>query len=84
MAWPPAAVISNNASETSRLMQAALTRSMSPNFIPQITGGCVAEQAGATQAINDLLMASYDGVVELFPAGWIKESNASFRTLRAR
>ena len=41
-------------------------------------------QAGATQAINDLLMASYDGVIELFPAGWVGNDNASFTTLRAR
>jgi len=55
-----------------------------PNFVPQIPGGCVAEQAGATQAVNDLMMSSYDGLIELFPAGWVEGSSASFTTLRAR
>ena len=84
MAWPPAAMVTENASHTSLMMQGALRRTMSPNFLPQIHGGCVAEQAGATQAINDLMMSSYDGLIELFPAGWVDGSSASFATLRAR
>ena len=43
----------------------------------------MAEQAGVTR-INDLMMSSYDGLIELFPAGWVEESSASFTTLRAR
>jgi alpha-L-fucosidase 2 len=84
MAWPAASMVTDNASRTTSLMQQALERVMSPNFVPQIPSGCVAEQAGATQAINDLLMSSYDGVIELFPAGWVDGTNASFSTLRAR
>ena len=84
MAWPPAAVVTDDAAHTSLMMQGGLLRAMSPNFVPQIPGGCVAEQAGATQAVNDLLMSSYDGVIELFPAGWIEGGSASFTTLRAR
>jgi polygalacturonase len=84
MAWPPAAVVTDNASHTSLMMQGGLLRVMSPNFVPQIQAGCVSEQAGATQAVNDLMLASYDGLIELFPAGWVAGSNASFTTLRAR
>ena len=78
-------------------MQRALEGAMSHNFVPQIHGGCVAEQAGGTQGINDLLMASDDGVVEIFPAGALSPlpsasplpsgsatAICSFATLRAR
>ena len=75
-------------------MEKALRGSMSPNFVPQILGGCVVEQAGATQGINDLLMQSYNGVIELFASeqGWgdvaksarAGEPIASFAALRAR
>ena len=84
MGWPPASMLTNNASRTTASMQDALERVMSANFVPQIHGGCLSEQAGATQAINDLLLASYDGVIELYPAGWVGSDNASFTTLRAR
>ena len=69
MAWPPAAVVSNNASETMDRFDSALAAAMSSNFIPQIPSGCVAEQAGAVQGINDLMLQSYDGVLVFFPAG---------------
>lgn len=84
MAWPPAAMVTANASDTMEKMGAGLERIMSNNFVPQILGGCPAENAGATQAINDLLLQSYDGVLQFFPAGWDTSLNASFAGLRAR
>ena len=42
-----------------------------------------AECGGAVQAVNDLLMSSYDGVLRLF-AGWPRGEDAGFETLRAK
>lgn len=70
MGWPPAAVVYNNASYTMDGFTSGLARVMMPNYVPQIFGGCVSEQAGALQGINDLMMQSYDGVIVFFPAGW--------------
>eukprot|EP00037_Helgoeca_nana_P029788 m.361037 g.361037 ORF g.361037 m.361037 type:complete len:258 (-) comp28048_c0_seq2:413-1186(-) len=100
MAWPPAAVVTENASHTLDMMSTALRASILPNFAPEIGSGCLAEQAGAVQAINDLLLQSYDGVLAFFPAGWDATSTggqgtwsapadgagllAGFTTLRAR
>lgn len=41
------------------------------------------ECAGATQAVNDMLCSSYDGVIRLF-AAWPLDEPASFTTLRAK
>jgi hypothetical protein len=86
MGWPPAAVVSDNASATSASMDEVCRTALSPNFVPQIHGGCVSEQAGATQGINDLLLQSYDGVLSLYPAGGIggAADSSSFHSLRAR
>lgn len=89
MAWPPAARVSNNASVTLDNFVAALNATLQPNLWPWIenrpTGGwgCPTEQAGATLAVNDLLMQSHEGFVRLFPAGWPEGESASFTTLRA-
>ena len=84
MGWPAAAMVTHNASGTLDHMASGLAKVINPNFVPQILGGCVAEQAGATQALNDLLMQSYDGVLHFFPAGWDAGANASFDGLRGR
>ena len=70
MGWPPASVVSDNASYTMDGFTSGLKRVMMSNYVPQIFGGCVSEQAGALQGINDLMMQSYDGVIVFFPAGW--------------
>ena len=67
MAWPPASRVSNDAAATLANFDAALNSTLQPNLWPRIenrpTGGwgCPAEQAGATLAINDLLMQSQEG-----------------------
>jgi len=60
---------------------AALTATMFRNFWPSMGGGGL-EQVGATQAINELLLQSYQGVLRFFP-GWPLTEAASFTTLRA-
>ena len=40
------------------------------------------EQVGATQAVNELLLQSFQGVLRFFP-GWPLNESASFTTLRA-
>ena len=85
MGWPAAGVVSDNASATSAHMDQVCRTDLSSNFVPQIHGGCVSEQAGATQGINDLLFQSYDNILSLYPAGGIGDrGDSSFRTLRAR
>ena len=42
-----------------------------------------AETQGATQGVNDMLCASYDGVIRLFSV-WPLEENSSFTHLRAK
>jgi hypothetical protein len=83
MGWPPAAVVSDNATYTMDGFTSGLKRTMMPNYVPQIFSGCVAEQAGALQGINDLMMQSYDGAIVFFPAGW-DAGGSSFTSLRAR
>ena len=67
MAWPPASRVSNDAAATLANFDAALNSTLQPNLWPRIenrpTGGwgCPAEQAGATLAINDLLVQSQEG-----------------------
>ena len=89
MAWPPASRVSNDAAATLASFDRALNSTLQPNLWPWIhnrpTGGwgCPVEQAGATLAINDLLVQSHEGFLRLFPAGWPAGSPASFVTLRA-
>ena len=59
----------------------ALNKTMQRNFWPSMGGGGL-EQVGATQAVNELLLQSYQGVIRLFP-GWPLGEPASFTTLRA-
>ena len=60
---------------------AALAATMQRNFWPSMGGGGL-EQVGATQAVNELLLQSYQGVLRFFP-GWPLDEAASFTTLRA-
>jgi hypothetical protein len=60
---------------------AALNATMQRNFWPNMGGGGL-EQVGATQAINELLLQSYQGMLRFFP-GWPLDEPASFTTLRA-
>ena len=59
----------------------ALDATMQRNFWPSMGGGGL-EQVGATQAINELLLQSYQGVLRFFP-GWPLNETANFTTLRA-
>lgn len=61
--------------------ESALRATMQPNFWPSMGGGGL-EQVGATQAVNELLLQSYQGFLLLFP-GWPIGESASFTTLRA-
>merc|ERR1711964_527776 len=45
-------------------------------------GGGGLEQVGATHALNELLLQSFEGYLRLFP-GWPLNERASFTTLRA-
>ena len=60
---------------------AALEQTMQRNFWPSMGGGGL-EQVGATQAINELLLQSFQGALRFFP-GWPIGETASFTTLRA-
>ena len=74
MAWPPASRVSDDAAATLAQFDRALNSTLQPNLWPWIvnrpTGGwgCPAEQAGATLAINDLLVQGHEGFLRLFPA----------------
>jgi hypothetical protein len=75
--------------------ESALRATMQPNFWPSMGGGGL-EQVGATQAINELLLQSYEAVdktssfapsaagtfLRFFP-GWPLGERASFKSLRA-
>jgi hypothetical protein len=88
LAWPSAARMMDKhepypigPSELLDTWAAALTVTMQRNFWPSMGGGGL-EQVGATQAINELLLQSYQGVLRFFP-GWPLDEAASFTTLRA-
>jgi hypothetical protein len=83
MAWPPEARVTADAAATLRNFLRGLNRTLQANLWPNIQSGCNMEQAGATAAVNDLLMASHEGFIRLFPAGWEEGQAASFATLRA-
>jgi hypothetical protein len=74
MAWPPASRVSDDAAATLAHFDEALNSTLQPNLWPWIqnrpTGGsgCPAEQAGATLAINDLLVQGHEGFLRIFPA----------------
>ena len=53
------------------------------NFWPNMGGGGL-EQAGASVAVDELLLQSHEGFLVLFPAWERGVSAASFKTLRAR
>eukprot|EP00040_Diaphanoeca_grandis_P025186 m.139259 g.139259 ORF g.139259 m.139259 type:complete len:1142 (-) comp30045_c0_seq6:246-3671(-) len=59
----------------------ALNKTMQRNFWPSMGGGGI-EQVGATQAVNELLLQSFEGFLRIFP-GWPLNESASFTTLRA-
>jgi hypothetical protein len=83
MAWPPEARVTANATEAMHHFTHGLNRTMMPNLWPNIRGGCNMEQSGATAAVNDLLLASHEGFIRLFPAAWAPGQSGSFKTLRA-
>eukprot|EP00041_Stephanoeca_diplocostata_P026806 m.729241 g.729241 ORF g.729241 m.729241 type:complete len:1225 (+) comp23048_c0_seq4:158-3832(+) len=60
--------------------EAALNSTMQPNFWPSMSGGGL-EQVGATQALNELLLQSFEGFLRFFP-GWPLGESASFTALR--
>merc|ERR1712186_307912 len=65
-----------------------------PNFLPFLWNrpgsgsGCTTEQAGATVAINELLVAIHGhddaAVLHVLPGGWPQGEIVSFSTLRVR
>jgi hypothetical protein len=70
----------------------ALNLTMQPNFVPFLWNrpgsgsGCTTEQAGATKAINDLLVATHghgdNASIRVLPGGWMEGSRVSFHSLR--
>ena len=70
-----------NASVLMDAWEGALAAHMQPNFWPSLGGGGL-EQVGATQAVNELLLQSFEGFLRFFP-GWPIGESASFITLRA-
>lgn len=88
LAWPSAARMADRfepypfgASVLMDAWEAALASHMNPNFWPSLGGGGL-EQAGATLAVNELLMQSFEGFLRFFP-GWPLGEPACFTTLRA-
>ena len=88
LAWPPAARMADRFDphplDASALMDAwegALAAKMQPNFWSNLGGGGL-EQVGATVAVNELLLQSFEGFLRLFP-GWPIGEPASFSRLRA-
>lgn len=70
-----------NASFVVAQLEAVLAKAMPPNgYVAQGGGGI--ETAGATVAVNDMLLHSWEGFVRLFPV-WPRGSDAAFTTLRA-
>ena len=99
LSWPPAARMMDKHDPypfppTTLLdtFEDALRATMQPNFWPMLGGGGL-EQVGATQAINELLLQSFEtvdadgsfesGTFLRFFAGWPIGEAASFRSLRA-
>ena len=79
----PAAVRAGlNASFLISTWQSTLHKAMLPNLYVSEGGGGV-ETAGATQAVNDMLMQSVGGIIVLFPV-WPEDEDASFAQLRAK
>jgi hypothetical protein len=88
LAWPSAARLADkhdpypfNSSVLLDNFESALRTTMRNNFWPDLNGGGL-EQVGATQAVNELLLQSFEGFLRLF-AGWPLGEAASFTTLRA-
>lgn len=61
--------------------ETALRAKMQANFWPNLGGGGL-EQVGATVAVNELLLQSFEGFLRFFP-GWALGEAARFATLRA-
>ena len=70
-----------NASRLLDLFTGAVAASCYKSFYHPHGGGGY-EDVGAVEAVNSMLLASTDGVLELFPA-WPAAEAASFRQLRA-
>ena len=88
LAWPSAARMADrfdpypfNGSVLMDAWESALAAHMQPNFWPNLGGGGL-EQAGATLAVNELLLQSFEGFLRFFP-GWPLGELACFSTLRA-
>jgi hypothetical protein len=89
LAWPSAARMADKHDNwpfsTDQLLlkfENALNKTMQPNFWPSMGGGGL-EQVGATQALNELLLQSFEGFLRFFP-GWPLGEPASFVDLRTR
>lgn len=88
LSWPSATRVTNGSSPGhGRALldryESALNATMHSNFWPDMGGGGL-EQAGATVAVDELLLQSHEGFLVLFPAWERGDSAASFKTLRAR
>jgi len=84
LAWPPAARLTRDGTEGSRLLDlftGALHDVVLPNGWPELGGGGL-EQIGALDALHVILMQSHEGVIRLF-AGWPRDVDAQFANLRA-
>ena len=88
LSWPSAARLADkhdpypfNGSVLLDNWEAALARTMQTNFWPSLGGGGL-EQVGATQAVNELLLQSFEGFLRFFP-GWPLGETARFSSLRA-
>lgn len=99
LSWPPAARMMDKHDPYPfgpaillDTFEAALKATMQPNFWPSMGGGGL-EQVGATQAINELMLQSFepadkgspsDGTFLRFFPGWPIGETASFRSLRTQ
>jgi len=96
LAWPPAArvVAPTGAARLLDEFERAVNLTMMPNFVPFLWNrpgsgsGCTTEQAGATAAINDLLVSTHghgdNASIWVLPGGWPQGADVSFRRLRVR
>ena len=90
MAWPPATRVVRNASLLLAEFTAAVRLTRQSNGFPNIVNhptagsGCPLENAGATLAVNELLLMSANFTLRFFPNGWPTGQPAAFQSLRAK
>lgn len=96
MAWAPASRVVETAEELLANFTLAVNATMMPNFVPFLykrpssSYGCNVENAGATKAVNDLLVAEHGhashGIPALrfLPGGWPAGAPVAFANIRTR